>query len=46
MEAVRLLTRAMDWRLPPQDLSVRLNRMPVRPASGLAMTGITGRPPV
>lgn len=46
MAAMRLLTREMDWRLPPQDLSVRLNRMPARPASGLAMTGITGLPPV
>lgn len=34
MAAVRLLTRGMRYRLPEQDLSIDLARIPARPASG------------
>jgi fatty-acid peroxygenase len=33
--AVRLLTREMTYRVPPQDLSVRMNRVPAIPSSRL-----------
>lgn len=35
-EAIRLLSRA-DYRLPPQDLSVRRDRIPAQPGSGLSI---------
>lgn len=39
-EAVRLLCRETAYRVPEQDLSVALNRMPARPASGFVMTEV------
>ncbi|MGY1723453.1 cytochrome P450 [Blastococcus sp. SYSU DS0533] len=36
--AVRLLTTAMTYELPLQDLSVDLSRMPAGPASGMRLT--------
>jgi fatty-acid peroxygenase len=38
--AARLLTTAMTWHAPPQDLSIDLSRMPARPASGVMLAGI------
>ena len=39
-EAVRLLSRETGYRVPAQDLSIALNRMPGRPASGFVMTDV------
>jgi len=39
-EAVRLLCRSTAYRVPAQDLSVALTRMPARPASGFVMTDV------
>ncbi|HWK63984.1 MAG TPA: cytochrome P450 [Rhizobiaceae bacterium] len=39
-EAVRLLTRAMSYRVPSQDLEIDLSRMPARPASGFVISDI------
>lgn len=39
-EAVQQLCRETAYRLPAQDLSVRLNRMPGRPKSGFVMTEV------
>lgn len=38
--AVEMLTRRMTYRVPPQDLSVRLSRMPAAPASGFVVTDV------
>jgi len=38
--AVRLLTTAMTYHVPPQDLRVDPGRMPTGPASGFRMAGI------
>jgi len=40
MAAVRLLTRTMTYRVPAQDLSVDLSRMPALPASGFRMVDV------
>jgi fatty-acid peroxygenase len=45
MEAVRLLTREMEYETPPQDLTVDLGRIPARPASGFVMAGMRPRRP-
>lgn len=39
-EAVRLLTRAMSYRVPSQDLDIDLSRMPARPVSGFAISDV------
>lgn len=39
-QAVRLLTRSMTYRVPPQDLSVNLSRMPGRPRSGFVIADV------
>lgn len=39
-EAVRLLTRAMSYRVPPQDLEIDLARIPARPARGFLIFDI------
>ena len=36
----RLLTTAMTYEVPPQDLSVDLTRMPTRPASGFIISHV------
>lgn len=38
--AVRLLSQAMRYALPPQDLSIRLNRMPAMAESGVRLREI------
>lgn len=38
--AVRLLTGAMTWDVPPQDLAIDLSRMPARPASGFVVANV------
>ncbi|TYP88584.1 cytochrome P450 [Blastococcus xanthinilyticus] len=38
--AVRLLTTAMAYDVPLQDLSVDLSRMPAAPASGVRLSGV------
>lgn len=38
--AVRLLTREMVYRVPPQDLRLSARRMPTLPASGLRLTAV------
>ncbi|WP_119677333.1 cytochrome P450 [Indioceanicola profundi] len=46
--AVRLLTAAMEYEVPPQDLRVPLNRMPTGPASGFRIGRVrrAGQPSV
>lgn len=39
-EAVRLLCREMRYAVPPQDLSVRLSRVPAQPASGMILSQV------
>ncbi|MGV0761579.1 cytochrome P450 [Tistrella mobilis] len=39
-EAVRLLCRDLDWRLPPQDLTVDPARLPACPADGLVLADL------
>jgi fatty-acid peroxygenase len=39
-DAVRLLCRDTEYRVPAQELSVRRNRMPGRPESGFVMTDV------
>ncbi len=39
-EAVRMLCCEMDYRVPPQDLSVRLRRIPARPESGMILADV------
>lgn len=43
VQAVRLLTRRLDFRLPPQDLRVSPRRIPARPASGVVLEGLRRR---
>lgn len=38
--ALRLLTREMRYEVPPQDLRVRLNRMPAIPESRFVIAGV------
>jgi hypothetical protein len=38
--AVRLLTTAMTYQLPDQDLTVRLNRVPAQPESRVLLTHV------
>lgn len=42
-EAVRLLTTAMDYDVPQQDLRVRLDRIPARPADGFRIANVRER---
>jgi fatty-acid peroxygenase len=42
-EAVRLLTTAMDYDVPEQDLRVRLDRVPARPADGFRIANVRER---
>ncbi len=37
-EAIRLLSRAMSYEVPEQDLQLDLSRIPAKPKSGLALT--------
>lgn len=39
-QALAMLTGAMRYDVPPQDLSVSLRRMPTLPASGFMVTGV------
>lgn len=39
-QAIRLLTTAMTYDVPPQDLSMRLNRIPATPKSGFVITNV------
>lgn len=41
--AVRCLTRGMSYRVPPQDLSIDLGRIPARPASGFVIDRVERR---
>lgn len=43
-EAVRLLTRAMTYTVPKQDLRIRHRRIPAAPASGFIITGVVPVP--
>lgn len=43
MRAVRLLTRAMDYDVPAQDLAVDLTRMPAQPRSGFVIDAVRAR---
>jgi fatty-acid peroxygenase len=38
--AVRLFTHELSYRLPPQDLSISLSRMPALPASRLVLDDV------
>jgi fatty-acid peroxygenase len=42
-ESIRLLCREMDYRVPQQNLSVRMNRVPALPESGFVMTDVRAR---
>jgi fatty-acid peroxygenase len=42
--AVRLLTQEISYRVPAQDLSVDLRRMPARPASGFVIDDVRRLP--
>ncbi|MGQ7792884.1 cytochrome P450 [Faunimonas sp. B44] len=42
--AIRLLTRQMHYTVPPQDLSVALDRVPALPKSGFVMANVRLRP--
>lgn len=44
-EAVRLLTRAMSYRVPSQDLEIDLSRIPARAASGFVISEIRAADP-
>lgn len=45
-EAVRLLCREMHYRVPEQDFSVKMNRIPALPESGFVMEDVrAGEPP-
>ncbi len=39
--AVQLLTRNVDYQVPPQDLRISHRRMPTLPASGFVITAVT-----
>lgn len=39
-EACRLMVEAMTYEVPPQDLSMPLNRMPARPKSGMVLAKV------
>ncbi|WFE94315.1 cytochrome P450 [Micromonospora sp. WMMD987] len=39
-QAVGMLTGAMDYQVPPQDLHLDLTRVPTMPPSGLVLTGV------
>lgn len=41
--ALRLLAGAIDYTVPPQDLSIRLERMPALPASGFVIAEVRPR---
>jgi fatty-acid peroxygenase len=41
--AVRFLTREVDYRVPDQDLSADLRRMPALPASGFVVSDVRSR---
>ncbi|MFY1680964.1 cytochrome P450 [Micromonospora sp. WMMD730] len=43
-QAVGLLTGAMDYRLPPQDLALDLAKVPTLPPSGLVLADVRGMP--
>lgn len=38
--ALRMLAAGMDYKVPPQDLTVDLGRMPALPRSGFVMAGV------
>lgn len=40
-ESVRVLA-GLDYRMPPQDLSIPLDRVPTRPRSGVVLSGVSG----
>lgn len=42
-EAVRQLSRGIDYRVPMQDLSVALNRLPALPRDGFVINAIQPR---
>ena len=42
-QATRLLVEAMDYTVPPQDLSVSLSRIPALPRSGMVLADIRDR---
>jgi fatty-acid peroxygenase len=44
-QAVRFLTRAIDYAVPAQDLSIDASRMPAIPASRFVIAGVRPRPP-
>lgn len=41
--AIRLLATAMDYDVPPQDLTIDLSRMPAEPASGFVVENVRAR---
>lgn len=41
--ATRMLCREMDYRVPPQDLTVDLSRVPTLPTSGFVITSVASR---
>lgn len=42
-ESIRLLSRNMDYSVPPQDLSVKMNRVPAVPESGFVIANVRAR---
>lgn len=42
-EATRLLVEETEYTVPPQDLSMPLNRMPARPMSGMVLSNVRRR---
>jgi fatty-acid peroxygenase len=45
MQAATILS-ALDYQVPEQDLSIRLDRMPTRPRSGFVITGVKESQPI
>jgi fatty-acid peroxygenase len=43
-EATRLMVEAMDYDVPEQDLSMPLNKMPAKPASGMILAKVRRKP--
>lgn len=42
-QSVRHLTEDMDYRVPQQDLSVKMNRVPALPDSGFVIEQVKAR---
>lgn len=42
-QALRQLTREIDYEVPPQNLEIRLSKVPALPESGMVMRGVVPR---